>query len=66
MKQNIGNAERVIRALVGVAIIGIGWVYQSWWGAVGLVPLVTAAVGWCPPYALLGISTCKKEAKEAS
>ncbi len=64
MKKNIGATERVIRTVVGLAIIGVGWFYQSWWGAVGLVPLVTAAIGWCPPYAMLGISTCSTETTE--
>ena len=58
MKQNVGNPERIIRAVVGLAIIGWGFWAQNLWGAVGLVPLLTAALGWCPPYALFGISTC--------
>ncbi len=57
MKTNVGRNERVIRFVVGVVIVAIGVVYQSWWGAVGLVPIVTALIGWCPPYALLGINT---------
>lgn len=59
MKQNIGNTERLIRAIAGAVVIGVGFYFQSWWGALGLVPLATAALGWCPPYAMLGISTCK-------
>ncbi|MCB1645543.1 MAG: DUF2892 domain-containing protein [Pseudomonadales bacterium] len=58
MKQNVGGADRIIRIIVGLAVIAAGVWFQSWWGAVGLVPLGTALVGWCPPYALLGISTC--------
>ncbi len=57
MKINVGGTERVIRVVVGVVIVGIGVAYQSWWGAVGLVPIATGLIGWCPPYALLGIST---------
>ena len=60
MKTNVGGTERLIRVVVGVAIVGIGIAYQSWWGAVGLVPVATGLIGWCPPYALLGISTCGK------
>ncbi|MCK5359834.1 MAG: DUF2892 domain-containing protein, partial [Gammaproteobacteria bacterium] len=40
---------------------GAGFYFQSWWGAIGLVFLGTAAIGWCPPYALLGLSTCSTE-----
>jgi hypothetical protein len=60
MKVNVGKSERLIRVVVGVIIVAIGVAYQSWWGAVGLVPLATGLTGWCPPYALLGISTCSK------
>ena len=59
MTCNIGNIERVLRAIVGLGIISLVFVGpQSPWGWLGLVPLATAVVGWCPPYALLGISTC--------
>lgn len=57
---NVGKTERVIRVIVGLAVIGAGFAYQSWWGAIGLVPLLTGATGYCPPYQMLGISTNKK------
>ncbi len=60
MKVNVGQRERLIRVVVGVVIVGIGVAYGSWWGAIGLVPIATGLTGWCPPYALLGISTCSK------
>ena len=60
MQCNVGKTERVIRVIAGVAIIGAGFLYQSWWGAIGLVLLLTGATGYCPPYQLLGISTNKK------
>jgi len=60
MQLNVGKPERVIRVVVGLAIIGAGFYYQSWWGAIGLVPVLTGLMGWCPPYQLLGISTNKK------
>ena len=59
---NIGKYERIIRGVVGVVIIAWGVVEQNWLGAIGLVPLGTAIIGWCPPYALLGINTgCKND-----
>ena len=58
MTKNVGNVERVIRAIVGLGIIGAGVYFQNWWGAVGAIPLLTAVIGWCPPYALFGINTC--------
>jgi len=60
MQLNVGKPERVIRVIVGLAIIGAGVYYQSWWGAIGLIPVFTGVLGWCPPYQLLGISTNKK------
>jgi hypothetical protein len=61
MKKNVGTIDRAIRAIAGLAIIGAGVYYQSWWGAIGAIPLFTSIVGWCPPYQLLGISTCAAE-----
>ncbi|MBV1694279.1 MAG: DUF2892 domain-containing protein [Hyphomicrobiales bacterium] len=60
MTRNIGNIERVVRGIVGLAAISLVFVGpQTAWGWLGLIPLATAIVGWCPPYALLGISTCR-------
>ena len=61
MKQNVGDIDRVVRAIAGFVALGAGFYFQSWWGAIGLVLLATAAMGWCPPYTLLGINTCKAE-----
>ena len=59
MTCNIGRIERVMRAIVGLGLIAIVFVGpQTPWGWIGLAPLATAVLGWCPPYALLGISTC--------
>lgn len=58
MNANVGNVDRVIRVLVGLAIIATGIGFRSWWGVVGVVPLLTAALGACPLYTLFGISTC--------
>jgi hypothetical protein len=60
MKQNVHNIERVIRILVGLGLISLVFVGpQTVWGWIGAVPLATGIMGWCPPYALLGISTCR-------
>jgi type IV secretory pathway TrbD component len=63
MKTNMGGADRVIRVVLGLAIIAAGFYYKSWFGVIGLVPLVTAIVGWCPAYLPFGIST--RRAREA-
>ena len=59
MTQNVGRIDRLLRAVIGLTLIllaATGTV--GWWGWLGVLPLVTAAVGWCPPYALLGWNTC--------
>jgi hypothetical protein len=60
MKCNVGGADRVIRIFTGILIIGTGVYFQSSWGAIGAVPLVTAGLRWCPLYLPLGISTVKE------
>ena len=59
MKTNVGNADRTLRLVAGVAIIVLGVVFQSWWGAIGIIPLFTGTTRWCPAYLPFGISTCK-------
>jgi hypothetical protein len=60
MKQNVGSIDRVIRIIAGLVIISLAfWGPKSPWAYLGIVPLLTGIVGYCPPYALLGISTCK-------
>lgn len=62
MKCNIGKIERILRIIVGLAIVSLVFVGpQTPWAWLGLVPLLTGILGWCPPYALLGINTCKKK-----
>lgn len=59
MSKNVGTIDRMIRLIIGLVVIALGVMYQSWWGLLGIIPLATATIGWCPPYALLGIRTCK-------
>ncbi len=65
MKVNMGGADRIIRLILGVVIIGVGIYYQSWWGAVGIIPLATAATSRCPLYLPFGLSTCKDQVDQA-
>ena len=59
MKCNEHNIERVLRVIIGIALIAIVFVGpQTPWGWIGLVPLITGLVGFCPLYAILGINTC--------
>ncbi|MCA8891499.1 DUF2892 domain-containing protein [Hyphomonas sp.] len=59
-KTNEGTIDRVLRVLVGLALIAIVFVGpQTPWGWIGLVPLLTGLAGTCPVYTILGIRTCK-------
>ncbi len=57
MRRNIGKTDGIIRTSLGISILAIGYVYDSWWGLCGAPLIVTAALGWCPLYFPLGIST---------
>jgi hypothetical protein len=56
--RNIGPLDRGLRAVLGIALLALVFTGpHSAWGVIGLVPLLTALVGWCPLYSALGIST---------
>ena len=63
MKVNMGNADRIIRIVLGLIIIGLGFMYESYWGLLGLIPLFTAFVRFCPAYLPFGISTCERRSQ---
>ena len=51
MKQNVGSIDKTIRIIVGLGLISLVFVGpQTVWGWIGVVPLATALIGWCPPY----------------
>lgn len=59
MKSNVGGIDRILRIVLGIALIALtvtGTI--GLWGWIGVVPLATAAMGSCPLYTLLGFSTC--------
>jgi hypothetical protein len=60
MEKNVGSIDKVIRIILAVIIGALGYYYQTWWGLVALVPLVTAFIGVCPAWSIFGVSTCKK------
>jgi len=64
MKPNEGMSDRALRVAAGIGILSLAFVGpQTPWGYVGLVPLLTGLVGFCPLYAILGINTCPVKAR---
>lgn len=65
MKQNIHNIERVVRVVVGLGLVSLAFVGpESPWFFLGIIPVITGIIGWCPPYAMLGFSTCPAKKAE--
>jgi hypothetical protein len=61
MKVNVGGVDRVLRIVVGLALLSLFFLLEGnarYWGLVGLVPLMTGLFRVCPAYSLFGISTC--------
>jgi len=62
MNKNIGKAEKTLRIIVGLVLISLVFIGpQTAWGWLGLIPLITGLVSWCPLYALFKFSTLKGE-----
>lgn len=63
-KQNVGSADRIVRAVVGLALIAMAVFGQGMaWGWIGLVPLATSVVSYCPAYSIFGLNTCGRKAQ---
>ncbi|HKK13088.1 MAG TPA: DUF2892 domain-containing protein [Gammaproteobacteria bacterium] len=59
MGKNVGSIDRAIRIILGLGLIALVFVGpQTPWGWIGLIPLVTALIGWCPLYSVIGVKTC--------
>ncbi|MBZ8139328.1 hypothetical protein CLD22_05355 [Rubrivivax gelatinosus] len=59
MKSNVGGIDRILRIVLGLALIGLTLAgFIGVWGWIGVVPLLTGAIGFCPLYPLIGFNTC--------
>ena len=61
MTGNVGKTDKVLRIVAGIVLLALFFILEGsarWLGLIGLVPLVTGLVGWCPAYALIGVNTC--------
>lgn len=60
MKTNVGGIDRIARGVAGIGLVAWALTGGPVWAWIGVVPLATAALGWCPLYVPFGISTCAK------
>ena len=61
MKANVGSIDRILRMTVGIALLALIFILPGnvrWWGFLGLIPLASGLLAFCPAYALLGLTTC--------
>lgn len=68
MKTNVGGIDKVLRIVVGLALLSLFFLLEGsarWFGLVGAVLVVTAVAGFCPLYAVLGVNTCPAQRKGA-
>ena len=58
MKSNVGGIDKILRIVAGLALIGWALTGGPVWAWIGIVPLATGLMGWCPFYPLIGLNTC--------
>lgn len=61
MKSNVGGIDKVLRIVAGLLLLSLIFILEGnarWWGLIGIVPLLTGSLGWCPVYMPFGLSTC--------
>jgi len=64
MQKNVGTTDKVVRIIVGLVLLSLLVIRSDntrWIGLIGLVPLLTVVMSWCPLYTLLGIKTCRTD-----
>lgn len=63
MVANVGGIDRTLRIVVGLVLLSLVFILEGdarWWGLVGIVPILTGALRYCPAYAPFGLSTCRR------
>ncbi len=62
MTSNVGGIDRILRIVAGIVLIALVFVGpQTPWGWIGVIPLATGLIGWCPAYVPFGISSCPRK-----
>lgn len=65
MSKNVGSVDKVVRIVAGLFLLALALFAGQWWGWIGVVPLATAFMGFCPGYKIFGLSTCPIAPKRA-
>ncbi len=68
MKTNVGSADKIVRIVVGIGLLSLFFILEGnmkFLGLIGIVPIATALMGWCPLYSVLGLSTCPLTEKKS-
>jgi membrane-associated protease RseP (regulator of RpoE activity) len=61
MNKNVGGIDRILRIVVGLVVLATVWIVPTPWGWLGLIPLLTGLLNFCPLYTLLGVNTCSSK-----
>lgn len=64
MKPNVGNLDRILRLILGLAVLGLGFYFKTWWGALGLIFVITGLVRFCPIWGACRINTTGQKSCE--
>ncbi len=67
MKANVGSADKIVRIVIGIGLLSLLFIVEGnmrFLGLIGIVPIATALLGWCPAYSLIGVNTCPLKEKK--
>lgn len=64
MKTNVGGIDKILRIVVGVALVAWAILGGPVWAWIGVLPIFTGVMGWCPAYTLIGLNTCPLKKKD--
>jgi hypothetical protein len=64
MKKNMGSVDKNIRLVLGIVVIALGIIFQSWWGLIGLLLVGTSLLSFCPLYVPFRFSTIKENSED--
>ncbi len=60
MQANVGGADRLVRIIAGLILLSLVWLVPTNWGWLGIAPLMTGLIRWCPAYLPFGLNSCKR------